>query len=263
MLHIKVHQRFVQAPQNYPEYLHSLSWQSEQTNQWVEQYLHFWTNVKQTDWATYLPVAEFAHNSWYSETTHTSLFRSLMGYNPQATWEVSTSSIPQVNTHLEQMMEVWKLAYKAQKWTEESWKHTTKWSQWQYKEGDQVWLEGTNICTYHPTAKLALKHHGPFQITKILGPVMYQLWLPDQWQIHLVFHVDLLTPYKEMTTHGQNYMRPPPDLINEKEEYKVEHVINSRQLGMGVRYNTLSSGKDTLTQTINGSSGRMLMPLTW
>jgi len=74
--------------------------------------------------------------------------------------------------------------------------------------------------------------------------------------------VDLLTPYKEMTTHGQNYMRPPPDLINEKEEYKVEHVINSRQLGMGVRYNTLSSGKDTLTQTINGSSGRMLMPLT-
>ncbi len=99
--------------------------------------------------------------------------------------------------------------------------------QQQYKEGDQVWLEGTNICTYHPMAKLAPKHHGPFQITKVLGPVTYQLQLPDQWQIHLVFHVDLLMPYKEMATYGQNYTRPPPDLINGEEEYEVEHVINS------------------------------------
>jgi len=40
--------------------------------------------------------------------------------------------------------------------------------------------------------------------------------------------VDLLTPYKETATYGQNYTRPPPDLINE-EEYEVECVINSRQ----------------------------------
>ncbi len=97
-------------------------------------------------------------------------------------------------------------------------------------QGDQVWLEGTNICTYHPTAKLAPKHHGPFQITKVLGPVTYQLQLPDQWQIHLVFHVDLLMLYKEMVTYGQNYTRLPPDLIN-GEEYEVEHVFNSCQHG--------------------------------
>jgi len=100
--------------------------QSERTNQWLEQYLHFWTNAKQTDWATYLPVAEFAHNLWYSKTTRTSTFRSLMGYNPRATWEVSTSLIPQVNTRLEQMTEVWQLAYKAWRKAEESWKHTTR-----------------------------------------------------------------------------------------------------------------------------------------
>ncbi len=60
---------------------------------------------------------------------------------------------------------------------------------------------------------------------------MYQLQLPDQWQIHPVFHVDLLTPYKEMATYGQNYMRPPPDLINGEEEYEVECIINSRYHG--------------------------------
>ncbi len=68
--------------------------QSERTNQWLEQYLCFWTNVKQMDWATYLPIAEFVHNSWYSETTRTSPFRSLMGYNPQATM----GSINVINT---------------------------------------------------------------------------------------------------------------------------------------------------------------------
>ena len=97
----------------------------------------------------------------------------------------------------------------------------------QYKEGDQVWLEGTNIRTHHPTAKLAPKHHGPFQIVKVLGPVTYQLRLPEQWQIHPVFHIDLLTPYKEMATHRVNYTRPPPDLINGEEEYEVERIINS------------------------------------
>ncbi len=150
-----------------------------------------------------------------------------MGYNPRATWEVSTSSIPQVNTRLEQMTEARQLAYEARKWVEESWKHPTRRPQWQYKEGDQVWLEGTNIRTYHPTAKLTPKCHGPFQIIKVLGLVTYQLHLLDQWQIHPVFHVDLLTPYKEMATYGSNYMRPPPDLINGEEEYEVERIIDS------------------------------------
>ncbi len=48
-----------------------------------------------------------------------------------------------------------------------------------------------------------------------------------------MFHVDLLTPYKETATYRQNYTRPPPDLINGEEEYEVERVINSRQFGHG------------------------------
>ncbi len=48
-----------------------------------------------------------------------------------------------------------------------------------------------------------------------------------------MFHVDLLTPYKETATYGSNYTRPPPDLINGEEEYKVERIIDSRQFGRG------------------------------
>ena len=49
-----------------------------------------------------------------------------------------------------------------------------------YQKRDQVWLDGRNIKMYHPTAKLAPKHHRPFPIEKILSPIDYQLTLPEQ-----------------------------------------------------------------------------------
>ena len=79
---------------------------------------------------------------------------------------------------------------------------------------------------YHPTAKLAPKHHGPFPIQRVLSSINYQLMLPEQWKIHDVFHVDLLTPYRETEFHGANYTRPLPDLIEDKEQYEVEQVLD-------------------------------------
>ena len=34
-----------------------------------------------------------------------------------------------------------------------------------YQVGDKVWLEGRNLTTTHPTAKLAPRRYGPFPIT--------------------------------------------------------------------------------------------------
>ena len=74
--------------------------------------------------------------------------------------------------------------------------------------------------------KLAPKHHRPFTIVKRVSPVAYQLQLPMAWTIHDVFHASLLTPYRETTEHGTNYMRLPPDLIEDTEEYEVETIVN-------------------------------------
>jgi len=47
--------------------------------------------------------------------------------------------------------------------------------------------------------------------------------------IHNVFNEDLLTRYKEFHFPRQHMeLAPPPDIINEKEEYKVE---KSRSIG--------------------------------
>jgi hypothetical protein len=102
-----------------------------------------------------------------------------------------------------------------------------------YKEGDQVWLEGRHLRTNQPTAKLAPKRHGPFKVVQVMSPVNYRLELPTQWSIHDMFHTDLLTPYRETPTHGANYQRPLPDLIEGVEEYEVERVLDSRRYGRG------------------------------
>ena len=75
------------------------------------------------------------------------------------------------------------------------------------------------------------KRHGPFPIKRALSTITYQLTLPEQWKIHDVFHVDLLTPYREMEFHSPNYAQPPPDLVGEEEQYEVEQILDERNHG--------------------------------
>jgi hypothetical protein len=206
--------------------------QSERSNQWLGQFLRPWSNIQQDNWEPYLPIAEFAHNSWRSKTTRQSPFQILMGYNPRA----EVSDVPTSLPILELRRDIWKkaradterLIIQAQKrWAQSKREGHT------FKQGDQVWLEGRNLHLDQPLAKLAPKRHGPFTIKKVLSPITYQLTLPHQWKIHNIFHVDLLTPYVETEFHGPNYTRPPPDLIEGEEEYEVESILKSRHHGRG------------------------------
>ena len=68
-----------------------------------------------------------------------------------------------------------------------------------------------------------------------MSHVSYQLQLPPQWTIYPVFHIDLLTPYCKTMTHGENYLRPPPKLVDNEEEYEVEAILDSRRFGRGCK----------------------------
>ena len=165
-----------------------------------------------------------------------------MKYSPRVEIFNMTSSIPTVALKLRDWKkareEAQKLMIKAQKkWTKG--KDLTL----RYKTGDQVWLEGRNLQIEQPSTKLALKRYRPFKIRKVLSPITYQLELPSQWKIHDVFHVDLLTPYHETELHGPNFTRPPPDLIDREEEYKVEEILQSQKWGRGCKIQYLVKWK--------------------
>jgi hypothetical protein len=61
-----------------------------------------------------------------------------------------------------------------------------------------------------------------------------------------MFHTDLLTPYRETPTHGANYQRPPPDLVDGVEEYEVEKVLDSRRYRRGRKLQYLIAWKGYL-----------------
>src|SRR5262249_55157917 len=100
-----------------------------------------------------------------------------------------------------------------------------------YHKNQKVWLEATNLKTTHPTSKLAPRRYGPFTVTKVISPVVYQLQIPEQWKIHNVFHASLLTPYQETVIHGPNYAEPPPELVNGEPEWEVQSIIGHRKYG--------------------------------
>ena len=121
-----------------------------------------------------------------------------------------------------------------------------------FKEGDQVWLEGMNLRLSHPSAKLALKQYGPFKVLKEISPIVYRLKLPPHWTLHNVFHVSLLTPYRETPEHGINFHEPPPELSKEKKNMKSNGCSIHNTIEKQKNYSFLFDGKDTAPPMIAG-----------
>ena len=205
--------------------------QSERTNQWLEQYLRIYVDSSQRNWNRWLPIAQYVHNAWPSDTTGQTPFELIMGFTPkahQASRDHQLPSIKERSAHIDKLR--W-LAQKAIKHAQEIVADRRGKKYIPYKRGDKVWLEATNLTTTHPTSKLAPRRYGPMTITNVISKVVFQLALPPHWKIHNVFHASLLTPYHETPIHGPNYPEPPPEIVNGEEEWEVEEIMGSRRTG--------------------------------
>jgi hypothetical protein len=88
--------------------------QSERTNQWLEQYLRIYSNFQQNDWARWLPLAQFVHNSWPSSTTRKTPFELLIGFTPQAQeQQVMDSALLALDERSTYLCGLWEQAQKA------------------------------------------------------------------------------------------------------------------------------------------------------
>ena len=114
----------------------------------------------------------------------------------------------------------------------------TKGDSIEYKAGDQVWLEGTNIRTDRPAKKLGDKRYGPFSIIEKVGSASYRLKLPAGWKtVHPVFNEVLLSPFKEPQYESQRApIPPPPVLVDDVEEYEVEEILDSKMYRGKLKY---------------------------
>jgi hypothetical protein len=105
-----------------------------------------------------------------------------------------------------------------------------------FAPGDRVWLNGSDITTNRPSAKLSHRHLGPFTIEAHVGLGAYRLNLPFSLRrLHPVFPVVKLSAALPDPIPGHRPAPPlPPTLIDGEEEHTVKKILNSR-----MRYNRL------------------------
>ena len=108
----------------------------------------------------------------------------------------------------------------------------------EYRPGDQVWLEASNLKSTQPSKKLGPKHYGPFKVVEKIGHAAYWLLLPDNWKlIHPVFNQDLLTPFNKAAYTIQCKPRPPPpEIIGDELEYEIQQISDARRCRNAIEY---------------------------
>jgi len=192
---------------------------SERKNQWVEQYLRLVTSAQQDDWKRWLPLTTLVHNNQYNGTIKMALNQALLGYLPTLNPEAPTNMM---NEHVEDQIA---LAHEYRSKAQTALNAKANTPENQFKVNDHVWLKVKNLNLPYQTQKLAPKQHGLFTIMQRVSPVAYCLQLPPTWTIHDVFHALLLMRYHETQEHGVNYTRPPPQIVNGDQEFKVERIM--------------------------------------
>ena len=95
-----------------------------------------------------------------------------------------------------------------------------------FKAGEKVYLNSKNIESTRSSKKLDYKYYGLFEIKELVKKQVYRLKLPKKVKIHDVFHVFLLEPYKK--TNDSNIPVPLPIVVEKKDKYKIEKILDSR-----------------------------------
>lgn len=225
--------------------------QTERTNQELETYLRMFISYRQDDWDEWVESAEFAYNNRTSSATGYTPFYLNTGRHPRMSTDLKKDvKTPQAKEFADQMKELHQLAEKAlHKAAETMKKYYDKKRDPktpEFKIGDLVWLDASDLNTTRPAKKLREKRLGPFKVLKKLSSLNYKLQLPPIWtQIHPVFHIEKLFPYQSNNPHTE----PPPDLVEGEEQYEVESIVDSRvwrkKLQYRVRWTGYSAEEDT------------------
>jgi len=228
---------------------------SEVMNRMVENFLRCYCSMRQDDWDTLRPAAEFAYNSAVSEELGASPFEMDLGWKPQAPLDLfgkldtpiealndfksRMQSALEDSRYAHQVAKARQAAYSAQKYQVSS-----------YKVGDKVWIDKSlfrdAIAKSQQSKKLSARRFGPFEVLKVVGKNAVQLDLPDNVKIHPVVHVANTRPFIAQPQDISVPVPPTPASVPEVGSgallYKVDKLLKHRKRGRGYQFLTLLEG---------------------
>jgi transposase InsO family protein len=217
--------------------------QTERVNQELEQYLRIFVGQRQDDWTDLLPLAEFQYNNHVHSSTQHPPFLLENGRLPRMGFEPRQppSPVESVNEFTERMkstLEEAKSALTKSKDDMTRYYNQRRMAAPEYKPGDKVYLDASDISTTRPSRKLSHKRLGPFPVERKVGNSAYRLRLPPSMKrIHPVFNVVKLTPAPDDPIHGRQIQPPPlPEIVDGEEEWVVDKILDSRMINRKLRY---------------------------
>ncbi len=90
-----------------------------------------------------------------------------------------------------------------------------------------------------------------------MGAAAYKLKLPVHWKIHPRFNEKLLIPYTPPAFPNQEVPpAPPPELINDEEEFEIEEILDSKTPIAPRRTRTETIRRNRLLRQMEGMDPR-------
>ena len=210
--------------------------QMERVNQELEQYLRMFINHRQEQWLEWLGTAEFAYNNKAHSSTRTSPFKANYGQDPRMGFEGRKKGryagaekfIKKIKGIQEEAKAVLGKAQADMKKYADKKRSDID----EYKVGDLVMLSTKDLkyqMVGRRTEKLTERFVGPYKIKEIVSSNAVKLELPSTVKIHLVVNISRIQQYIGQV-EGQKKERPAPVIIEEEEEWEVEHILNKRKV---------------------------------
>lgn len=210
--------------------------QTERVNRVLEEYLRHYVNSTQSDWDSWLPLAQFAYNnSWHEAIGTTPFYMNYLKHPTLPHRPTGPAKFPVVGSMVTTMDDIVRKAksrLEAARQRAKSYADKHR-SDLALKIGQEVMLSTRFIQLKVPGVnKLLPKYVGPFKISKVVNNVAYKLALPDCMRCHPVFHVSLLKPYHQ---DGRHQPAPPPFEFDEEEGlwYEIDGCLEHRTVRRG------------------------------
>ncbi|XP_032442308.1 uncharacterized protein LOC116734877 [Xiphophorus hellerii] len=193
----------------------------ERYNQTLKNMLRKFVSDTGADWDQWLPYLLFAYREVPQVSTGFSPFELLYGRQVRGPldllkdcWEDAKPEGENIAAYVINMRErLQEMASFAQDNMKAAQQHQKTW--YDQKARDRVFLPGQKVLLLLPTSdnKLLTKWHGPYEITKQVSKVVYELYMPERAKKHQTFHVNLLKEFhsRQEPVHQELFVRAVED----------------------------------------------------
>ena len=178
-------------------------------------------------------MVEVVINSSATPSTGYTPFYLNYGFEPTTPLDlikdVDQTNIEGVNVFVNRMKKTFKMAMHSVHQAQQRQKRQAdqRRREQRFHSGEQVLLSTEHLQLKNaPVRKLKRRFVGPFTVVRQVGPVAYELKLPQGWKIHNVFHTSLRRPFRFSRWSTTEKEIEDTDLeLEDDEPYEVEKLL--------------------------------------